>query len=140
MTTYKAADIGKWSAKAKRNQELVVKQSIQDMSEIAQTPKAKGGRMPVDTGFLRNSYSCGINGSVSLTGPAVYTAAVAGMDMGDSFDAGWTVDYALRMEKGFVGQDSLGRAFNQSGNFFMEYALSQWQAINDANAAKVTGE
>ncbi|WP_226780343.1 hypothetical protein [Oceaniglobus trochenteri] len=140
MTKYRAADMAKWTAKAKRNVALVVKQSIQDVSEIAQTPKAKGGRLPVDKGFLRNSYSSGLNGSTSLTGPAAYVATVAGMEMGDTFSAGWTVAYARRVHSGFVGTDSRGRTFNQQGAFFMEEALMQWQAINDRNAAKIAGD
>lgn len=140
MATYKAADMRSWTAKAKRNVELVVKQSIQDVTEIAQTTKAKGGRMPVDTGFLRNSFTSGLNGSTSLSGANVYIATVEGMEMGDTFNAGWTAAYALRMEKGFVGTDALGRTFNQPGNFYMENALMQWQAINDKNAAAIAGD
>ncbi|RDC66550.1 hypothetical protein HME9302_00001 [Alteripontixanthobacter maritimus] len=33
----------------------VAKQSIQDVVKQAQTPVGKGGDMPVDKGFLRNS-------------------------------------------------------------------------------------
>lgn len=137
MTTYRAANIRQWTEKAKRNAERIVKQSIQDVSEIAQTPKAQGGRMPVDTGFLRNSFQAGLNGTTALTGPDVYGAVVAGMEMGDTFYGGWTAEYALRMEKGFIGEDALGRTYNQPGNFFMDGALMQWQQINDRNAAKV---
>lgn len=132
MTTYKAADIKNWSRRAKRNLELVIKQSIQDVSELAQTPKAQGGRMPVDTGFLRNTYT-----AEGLSGPDAYVAAVASFQIGATFQAGWTAAYALRMEKGFVGEDSLGRTYNQPGNFFMETALMQWQDINNRNAAKL---
>jgi hypothetical protein len=137
MTVYKMADMAKWSQKAKDNAAFVVIQSIDDVSRIAQTPKAKGGRMPVDKSFLRNSYRAGLNGSTGLKGPDVYVAALAGMEMGDTFTARWTADYALRMERGFSGPDSLGRVYSQQGNFFMRSALAQWQAINDANAAKV---
>lgn len=137
MTTYTAANMGEWREKARRNVKLVIQQSIQDVSALAQTTKAKGGRMPVDTGFLRNSYTAGLNGTTTLTGPDAYVATVAGLEVGDTFTAGWTAAYALRMEKGFVGEDSLGRTYNQAGNFFMESALMQWQAINDANAAEI---
>lgn len=132
MARYTAANMRQWSEKAKRNVELVVKQSIQDVSEIAQTTKAAGGRMPVDTGTLRNSYT-----AEGLTGPDAYIAAVGQFQIGGTFQAGWTASYALRMEKGFVGQDSLGRTYNQTGNFYMESALMQWQQINDKNAAKL---
>lgn len=137
MTTYKMADMAAWGQKAKDNAALVVIQSISDVSRIAQTPKAKGGRMPVAKSFLRNSYTAGLNGSTGITGPIAYEAVLAGLEMGDTFVAKWTMDYALRMERGFSGPDSRGRVYNQQGNFFMANALSQWQAVNDANAAKV---
>jgi len=133
VARYTAANMRQWTEKAKRNTELVVKQSIQDLGEIAQAPKAQGGRLPVDTGFLRNSYT-----AEGLTGPDAYIAAVASFEIGATFQAGWTAAYALRMERGFVGQDSLGRTYNQPGNFFMENALSQWESINDKNAAKLS--
>lgn len=128
-----------WTERQKANAALIVRQSIQDVSEIAQTPKAKGGRMPVDKGILRNSFTAALNGTTSLTGPNAYEAVLGAFEVGDTFIGGWTVDYALRMEKGFVGQDSLGRTYNQQGNFFMESALQQWAAINERNAAKVKG-
>lgn len=132
MARIRAADMRKWTERQRRNVELIVRQSISDLSEMAQTPKAQGGRMPVDTGFLRNSYT-----AQGLTGPAVYEVVVAGFEIGSVFEAGWTASYALRMEKGFVGQDALGRTYNQPGNFFMEGALQEWQDINNRNAAKI---
>lgn len=121
-----------WTEKQKRNVELIVRQSIQDLSELAQRPKAQGGRMPVDTGFLRNSFT-----AEGLRGPDAYIAAVGSFQIGATFEAGWTAEYARRMEYGFSGADSLGRIYNVPGNFYMQSALASWQAINDANAAKV---
>lgn len=139
MVTFRASDMRGWTEKQKRNVSLIVKQSIQDVSELAQQPRAKGGRLPVDTGFLRNSYVAGINGSTALSGPNVYEAVIAGLDMGDTFVAGWTAAYALRQERGFVGPDSLGRVYNTPGNFFMASALAQWAAIVERNAKAVMG-
>lgn len=140
MTRFKAADMGKWTRRQKENQEFIVRQSIQDLGEIAQTPKAKGGRMPVLNGILRNSYVAALSGSTSLSGAAAYVAVLGSFKMGDTFIGGWTAKYARRQEKGFVGTDRLGRTYNQPGNFFMENALMQWQAINAKNAAKVKGD
>lgn len=99
----------------------VVRASIQDVINEAQKPGpsvarpsgGKGGRMPVDTGFLRAS------GAGSLTGwpsgvsnkPAnidraelTYTyidgdvrAEIAKLDIGDTFYFGWTAEYALAL-------------------------------------------
>jgi hypothetical protein len=120
----------------KQKMELVFKQSAQDVGEIAQAPKAGGGNMPVDTGFLRNSMVAGLNGSTSLSGADAYVLAIAGAELGDSVFMGWTAAYALRMEYGFVGTDAAGRTYNQPGNFFAANAAQQWQAIVAKNAAK----
>jgi len=139
MAKIVAAQMRGWTEKQKQNVSAIVKQSIQDVSREAQRTKAKGGRMPVNTSTLRNRYSAGLDGATTVIGPAAYEAVIAQMDMGQTFKAEWTVSYAMRMEYGFVGQDILGRTYNQPGNFFMGTALAQWQAIVDENARKVTG-
>ena len=136
MTVYSFANIGAWSEKAKRNAILVARQSIQDVCEDAQRTKSTGGRMPVDTGFLRNSFTAGVDGA-ALSGDVAYLAAINGLQIGDTFNAGWTAAYARRMEYGFVGQDSLGRFYNTPGNFFMGGAIMRWPAFVAANAAKL---
>ncbi len=137
MATYRAKDMRRWLGDHRKKQIFVVRKSIQDISRLAQTPKAKGGRMPVHTGFLRNSYQAGLRGTTSLQGPNAYSAVVAQLEIGDVFQAGWTAPYALRREKGFVGTDSLGRYYNESGDFFMEGALMQWPAVVEKNARAV---
>ena len=52
--------------------ELVFKQSAQDMFSEAQTPKAMGGNMPVDSGTLRNSFVSALNGQGGTKGPDAY--------------------------------------------------------------------
>lgn len=118
--------------------ELVVKQSTQDVMETAQRDKGSGGNMPVDIGFLRNSsFVSGLNGSISAGGSGdAYVGVIAGMELGDVFFGGWTADYAMRMEYGFVGTDSLGRRYNQQGNFFAQQAAAQWQNFVALNAQK----
>lgn len=130
------AQVAAFADLTRKKMELVVKQSAQDVFEAAQTPKASGGRMPVDSGFLRNSMVAGLNGSTAMTGADAYVMAIAGMDLGDSVFGGWTAKYALRMEYGFTGTDALGRTYNQQGNFFALSAAQQWQAIVAQNAAK----
>lgn len=121
------AQIVAFAEDAKRKMELVVKQSAQDVGDIAQTPVAKGGNMPVDTGFLRNSLVAGLNGSTSLSGPDSYTLAIAGAELGDSIFFGWTANYARFVEYGTQGR---------AGRFFMLNAAQQWKAIVARNAEK----
>lgn len=117
------ASLKGFSEKAVRNAELILKQSAQEVFELAQVPSAKGGRMPVVTGFLRGSLTCGLNGSTSLTGPESYVLAVAPMRLGDIMEGGWTAVYALAME--------------YYGYFYMRNAAVNWQQIVAKNAGLV---
>jgi len=122
------AQIKAFADKSKEKIEAVVKQSAQEVFSIAQTPKAAGGRMPVDTGFLRNSLIADINGAAVGGGADAYVMAIAGMEIGDTVFAGWTANYARFQEYGTS-------AF--AGNFYMLSAAQQWQAIVARNAELV---
>lgn len=137
MVTKFAAQLDKWANQTSRDLELIFKESAQELFSKSQTPVAQGGNMPVDTGFLRNSFVAGLNGSTSLTGPDAYVAAIAGAKLGDVVFGGWTAKYAARIEFGFSGQDSLGRTYNQDGRGFARKAAMEWQQIVQRNAAKV---
>jgi hypothetical protein len=136
MTSRFGAEIKAYIDKTKDGLENVLKTSVQDVLDIAQTPKAKGGRMPVDTGNLRNSLVSGLNGSAGAQGADGYALVIAGMELGDEARFGWTAPYALRMELGFTGQDSLGRNYQQTGNHFVGSAAAQWPGIVARNAAE----
>ena len=122
------AQIKAFADKSKEKLEAVVKQSAQEVFSIAQTPKAQGGRMPVDTGFLRNSLIASLNGSTVGGGADAYVLAVAGAELGDTIFAGWSAVYARHMEYG---------TSRTPGNFYMLSAAQQWQAIVARNAALV---
>lgn len=118
--------------------DAVVKGSLQDIVNEANTPVAKGGKMRVDTGFLRAS------GQMSLTGmptgpsrgdpnagkdsyaPADANIALtlAGVEIGNTVYFGWTAVYA---------------AARESKDGFLESAVQNWQKIVDANVRKVGG-
>ena len=114
--------------KAKRRQQAIFRDSAQEVLRIANTPKAQGGRMPVDVGNLRNSARASTSGMPSSSGgpPEVVFAT---MEIGQTVWTGWTAAYALRQEYGFYGQDSLGRTYSQAGNAFMRTAVQQWPMI-----------
>lgn len=118
----------------------VVRTAIQEMTYNMQIPRAKGGRMPVDTGFLRWSAAGAINsvpvGSVKgrarmdtdpKEGPLLeYSQSkadflqntLAKMKIGDIFYWGWTAEYAYAQEM-------------RCG--FMESETAKWQIyIDDA--------
>jgi hypothetical protein len=110
--------------------DALVKASIQDVVEDAQTPVAKGGRMRVDTGFLRASGQMSLTGMP--TGPtrnesgapvaasdANVFATLAGVNAGDTVYYGWTAAYAA------------AREFHDG---FLSGALQKWQQIVNKNA------
>jgi hypothetical protein len=127
MSTF-TAQIKAFTDKTNEKLEAVIKQSAQEVFSIAQTPKAQGGRMPVDTGFLRNSLVSELNGATVGKGSDAYTLAIAGADVGDVIFAGWTANYARFMEYG---------TSRTPGNFYMLSAAQQWQAIVARNAELV---
>ena len=85
----------------------LMRMSIQDVVDNAQVPTAKGGRMRVDTGFLRASGSGSLEGMPIGPGrgeskaPNSYTyngealvSVLAQMKFGDTFYFGWVANYA----------------------------------------------
>lgn len=134
------AQVRNWTEKAKRNAELVAKGSIQDVAELMtrRQPSVKDtggafevGKVPVDEGTLINSQQVSLSGTVIGSGDVSHTALIAGMDLGDSYQAVFTADHARPMEYGFTT-----RAGTQvPGRFYVREAVQNWQAIVDANAA-----
>lgn len=94
--------------KSRRRLRNVARESVQQTMNIANEPQAKGGRMPVDTGFLRASIAGAVGtmpsgpskrGGGSI--PSVGLDAALGAwkpDNGEAFYAGWTANYARFME------------------------------------------
>lgn len=129
------ATIDNFVANSKEKMLAVVKNSIQEVVQNAQTPIAKGGKMPVDTGFLRFSGTANLNNVPSgktlgrnrligeegvlpdyaLDDNASYLSDIlVKMKIGDTFFFGWTAVYASRQEV---------------YNGFMESAIMNWQNI-----------
>jgi hypothetical protein len=104
----------------------VFKQSGQELFSIMLTPVAKGGNLPVDTGFLRNSFVSGINGATALTPPDSVSLSFAGVELGDEVFGGFTASYARYVEYGANGR---------TGRRFVALAALQWQEIVNRNAA-----
>lgn len=103
-----SASVGAFVATSEKRLDAVFKESVQRTIDIAQTPVAKGGKMRVDTGFLRNS------GTVSLVGmPSGQRRPLDENDKGTEQDAsveiakagpgatiwfGWSAEYARPRE------------------------------------------
>lgn len=152
-----AAQVDAWCRKSEQRMEAVFRTSAERVIVEMRTPKAKGGNMPVDTGFLRNSVVVTTDGPTpiredakpkpgasydqtgdDLSGPA--TLIIAQATIGQKIWACFTAVYAARREYGFVGKDSRGREISESGDGFVRLAAQNWQkivsgAIRDAKAA-----
>jgi hypothetical protein len=139
-------------ARYKKRLRATARTAVQDTIKIAQTPVAKGGKMPVKDGFLRASIGAAIgqmpSGQTSNESGKVYAEGeqVAGTPVsvvlltwqpGDTLFIGWTAAYARRMEYGFSGEDSLGRTYSQTGFGFLRGAVELWDQTVDAAAKKV---
>jgi hypothetical protein len=133
--------LANWSKKAGNKLEALARQSIQEMAQRVVTTT------PVHTGFLRGSWQPSI-GTVDLGAPGssdktgaraqVKTGLVVKqMKPGDTFFLINNAAYAMRVEYGFVGEDSLGRSYNQKGRFFVTRAVKQWPQIVAKTAAEL---
>ena len=97
MANYTLATLNEWAQKSEERMEATIKTALQDMHEDVQQPIAKGGRMPVDTGFLRNSAGAALN-SAPATGSANAVGVVINrLQIGDVFQFGWGANYAPYM-------------------------------------------
>lgn len=123
MTTF-SAQIKNWNAKARRNMVQIMRTSVQEVVKEAQTPVTKGGNMPVDTGNLRNTLASGLNGSFGAPSDDSYVLTIAGMDLGDTAQFGWTADYAR-------ARHYKPESFGQGGGMWRDKAAQNWDKIVD---------
>lgn len=104
---------------------------------------------PVHLGFLRGGWQPGLNtepaagGDVAADpGGAIALASIGAiigtMKAGDVFHMRNNTVYARRIEFGFVGQDSLGRNYNQKGQYFVTNVVASWSAIVEEVAAALS--
>jgi hypothetical protein len=136
MARYTFATLDAWTKKTQQRIDAVLKDATQTVVAVAQVTKAKGGRMPVDTGNLRGSLQSSIAGGASGEGEASHVLVAASMKGGDLATFTWTAEYARRINNGFTGPDKLGRTYSQVGAHFVEGAVDQWPAIVRASIAK----
>lgn len=119
------ADIDEIIRVNQKRMDALIRQSTQDLVDIAQTPVGKGGKMRVDTGFLRASGSLSLNGMPS--GPTrpdkdkTYTydsgsveLKLAKATVGDTIFFAWSANYA---------------AIREVYDGFLASAVQQWPSI-----------
>ena len=139
MATYTYLNLDQWSDRIWQRADDVIGNALGNVITQSQTPKSKGGRMPVLDGFLRKSLQSSLNGQGGLTGAASHIAVTSAMKATDNAAFGWTMGYAMRQNYGFTGTDSAGRTYNQEGNHFLEYGTEQWQRYVNQQAERARG-
>jgi HK97 gp10 family phage protein len=127
MARYTFATLDQWTKKTEKRIDAVLKDATQSVVAVAQQTKAKGGRMPVDTGNLRNSLQSSIAGGASGEGKESYIMVAGNMKGGDLATFTWTAEYAAAVNNGNRGRP---------GAHFVEGAVDQWPAIVRASIAK----
>ena len=123
-----SAQVDDWIAKSERLSMAVLQQATQAVINEANTPAGKGGRMRVDTGFLRNSLKANIGSMPSgASSPGNWddsevVLTLVRLQPGQVFYAGWTANYA-RPREHFDG--------------FLRMAAQKWQEQVDAAARQL---
>lgn len=140
MTKF-TATIEEWVKETEARMLATIQTAALDMVNDMQTPTAKGGRMRVDTGFLRASGRGAIN--VMPSGPSEkpadapvgqYTgiydnfdayplgAVIQDLELGDTFFFGWTANYA---------------EVRETYDGFVSVAVQDWQGYIDRATNKL---
>lgn len=119
----------------------LLRNSVQGLAKFASTTIPNGGRVPVVTGNLARSVVVDTKPPQIIDGLATgdYSLGIANIKPGDTVWIGWQAAYSKRVNYGFVGADSLGRVYNQSGAGFAEAAAAKWPSILAAEAQKLGG-
>lgn len=134
-----AAQVKAWGEKAKRNTELVFRESVQSLARdiFYRTPLVTGNlrRSLLSSATAMPSVKPGVEFTTDPMGQVEFT--IAGLGAGDTFYLGFQAEYARRVNYGFTGMDSLGRNYNQSGQFFVETSAAKWGQFVAEAIAKV---
>lgn len=131
------ADVTAWAKQFNVDMLALARQSIFTLSEkvVLDTP--------LDVGFLRGSWQPSFNTPSTEandgTGNAMATisAEIKGLKLGDVFWMTNNAAYALRLEYGFVGPDSLGRVYDQKGRFYVTTNMAKWSQIVEDTAKEL---
>lgn len=135
------ASVKQFTIEAKENTNLIFRTAADSLAKEVIRPTRSGGNLPFDTGNLGRSLAAstsvfpGVDTENRDYGESNVEFTIAGVEAGDTLYLGFQAVYAARQNYGFVGQDSLGRNYNQSGHYFVERAGDMWQLfVSEAEA------
>lgn len=101
------------------------------------------GELPHLTGNLMRSLLASTSAMPATGEPdAKYSGqdvglVTAGLQLDQTVWLGYQAIYARRLNYGFVGEDSLGRNYNQAGAHFVEGAIADWPNIVRMAVSKI---
>lgn len=129
-----AASVDAWAKETEARLLEIFKRACYLLIEELKLSKKNGGKVPYDLGRMADSLEGAINSIVATSDadpPPVGDPGgkVAMLELGDVLHLGYQAIYARRQNYGFVGEDSMGRTYNQEGNHFVEYAASMWPVM-----------
>lgn len=143
MTGSFSSTIGAWASKTKQRIDAVHARSIELLAEEMQRTTREGGRVPFKTGNMANSLlasKSGLpptsSGPYSGTNVGLITATIKATE---PVWLGYQAGYARRVNNGFIGEDKLGRVYNQQGAHFVEGAFAEWNNIVRQAASEIRG-
>lgn len=138
-----AAQVSEWAKAEIEREEAIFHEAAQAVANEVRTPVADGGRMPLKTGNLRRSLMASTadmptiqEGKTEFQDNGI-ELVIAGAQLGETVYLGFQAAYAARMNYGFVGTDSLGRTYNQTGFGFVDAVAQRWPQIVTQAEAKV---
>ncbi len=138
-----AAQVSEWAKAEIEREEAIFHEAAQAVANEVRTPVSDGGRMPLKTGNLRRSLMASTadmptiqEGKTQFQDSGI-ELVIAGSQLGETVYLGFQAAYAARMNYGFVGTDSLGRTYNQTGFGFVDAVAQRWPQIVTQAEAKV---
>lgn len=133
MSTIKA-QLDAWAAKAVGRTETVLRMAVDEMVEDMQETTSQGGRMRVDTGFLRNSITAGVG--VIPSGPS--DARVD--EQGASHNVFITINAWDGKQPLYIGYSANYAAHRELYDGFIEGAVQRWPEFVDDALTKAKRE
>ena len=131
------AQVAAWVKKSKALEEAVFRESVQRLVDLAQKPVAKGGNLPVKTGFLRASGRMTKDGSL----PSI-TSAERDPERSYSWEGG---DISLILASASIS-DTITFAYTANYARYVEHrskfvglAAQRWQQIVSEVCSEVKG-
>lgn len=128
-----SAQIADWVNRVEGATEAVFKESAQEIVSEMQKPRAAGGQMRIDTGFLRaslmastasmpsiQSNAAPVEGQSYAFNDGAIEAVIAGSELGDTIYFGYTAAYAGYREYGANGQ---------APDAFVRTAVQRWPGV-----------